>query len=164
MEHTTLITILGIGLNGENNRKSALGKLTEETLAAGIGSEVGSIENLVVKIISVTTDILHPFHVTASLILADGLAVSIQVPPAHKFLDILNQNVMWVDSLDITEQMFSQCPAVSVPRLTALCLGEVRTFQTGPQYHVSIRVFLLYLLKMGHKRTQFKCSDILGEM
>ena len=164
MEHAAFVAVLGIALNGEYDRQSTFGKLPEETLPGGVCSEICCIENAVVVVIAVLLYGLDPLQIASALVFADWVAVFIHIPPTHKLLDVLNLDIFNLQSLDISEEVFSQGTAIRVPRLTALCLGEIRTFQTGPQYHVSIRVFLPYLLKMGHQRTKFQCSDVLGEM
>ena len=82
--------------------------------------------------ITVAADIRHPLLVQPSRIFADRLAILVEVAPRHELLDVLNLNVVGVDSLDVAKQMLGQRPAISIAGLAAFGLAEIRTFEAGP--------------------------------
>lgn len=84
------------------------------------------------KPVTIPADVRHPLLVQSPCVLAYRFAVFVEVAPAHKLLDVLNLNVVGIDSLDIAEQVFGQRPAVGITGLPTFGLAEIRTFEARP--------------------------------
>ena len=88
--------------------------------------------------------------------------MSIHFRYSHKFLDVLDLDIIGVQRLDIAEQVFGQRAAVGVARKAAFGPREVRTLQRGPEDDEGVRVQAPHPGHMGRKRPQLKRADVLG--
>ena len=102
--------------------------------------------------------------VQPSCIFTDWLAVLVEVAPRHELLDILDLNVVGVDSFDVSEEMLGQRPAVGIAGLAAFGLAEIRTFEAGPQDNERIGVLPLHFGEVSYQRGQFQRANILREV
>ena len=153
MKQSSLVAILCVSLLWECNRQSVLCKQTEETLTRSVSPKVSGIEDAPVIIIAVTLNAAYPSKVATSLVFADRLSVLVQITPTHKLFNILDNDIIGMQSRDVPKQMLCQSTAVSITRLPTFRLGEIGAFQTGPNSGTCIRVLLLHLIKMLHQRT-----------
>lgn len=160
----TYRTRFGVGLGGEGDGEALASELTEETLAAGVGPEVGGIQQMPVVGVAVVADVAHPAYVGCSLVAGDGFAVLIKFSPAHELLHVLYLQIVGLEGFDVAEKMFGQCAAVGIARLSALGPAEVGAFEGGPQHDIGIGIFGLHTVQMLHHRGEFQRSDVLGEV
>ena len=116
----------------EYYRKSTFGEYAKETLASGIGTIIGSVQDSPVKIITIPLHIPFPLLIASSFILADWVSMLIHISPAHKLFHVFDLNIVRVYGFNVAEKMFGQSPAVRVTRLATLSFTEVRTFKAGP--------------------------------
>ncbi len=114
--------------------------------------------------ITVAADIRHPLLIQPSCILADRLAVLVEVAPRHELLDVLDLNVVGFDCFDVAKQMLCQRPTVCIAGLAAFGLAEIRTFEAGPQDDERIGVLPPHFGEVSDQRGQFQRANILREV
>ena len=114
--------------------------------------------------ITVAAYIRYPLLVQPSRIFADRLAILVEIAPRHELLDVLDLNVVGVDSLDVAKQMLGQRPAVGIAGLATFGLAEIRTFEAGPQDDERIGVLPPHFSDMSGQRGEFQRPNILREV
>ena len=117
-----IIPVFRIGLHGEVDGKAIGRKLAEKPLTARVCPEIGGVQQPEVVVVASAHHLVAPFHVATAFVLAHGVAVSVKVAPAHKFLHILNLNVRGLDCIDVAEKMLREGAAVTVTGLASLGL------------------------------------------
>ena len=149
---------------GEHYREAPFGEDAEKSAASGVCSVIGRVENPMRESIAVPADIRPPLQVQSSCIFADRLSVLVEVAPRHELLDVLDLNVVGVDSLDVSKEMLGQRPAVGVAGLASFGLTEIRTFEAGPQDDERIGILPPHFGDMSRQRGEFQHPNILREV
>lgn len=116
----------------EHDRKPGSGKYPKKPLAGSVRPIIGRVENTVLEIVPVSLNVRNPFLILPPGIFAYRLAVLVQVSLAHKFLYVLNLNVVGLQGFDVSEEVFRQRSAVCITGLPALCLAEIGAFERSP--------------------------------
>ena len=135
-----LPTTLTVGRFREYYRQTLFSKDAEEAFPCGVGTKVGSVQDAVLKVVTVLLDIAHPLLIKPAFVHADRLPFFVHISPAHKLFHILNLNVVRIYNINITEEMFCQRPAISISRLTAFSFREVGTLQRSMKHYHRIRI------------------------
>ena len=113
-----------------------------------------------VELVPVGFYVIYPIGIKPPFVPANRFSVFVQVAPAHKFLYILDLDIIGGKGFYIPKQMFGKGAAICVAGLAAFGTAEIGTFKRSPKYNFRHRVHSAHFGRMFFQWAQVQSSHI----